>query len=475
MGTYALRLYIYFLTVLSIFLTTNYLLFYHVPINFIHVLPFFLLAVFAEFNKVTIVMNESDETVSISWTLVITIAALLSFGVLAALVINITSATITSLYPKKLNPLKLLYNISSHAITVLFTGALFYLFETVLFTTTNEQMINMLLYCFIAIFYVLVNYSLGTILMKLVTKLPIKSVITDIIFPHLPYSLMLSFIGALLGVSYAINEIISLSLSLFFIWLLLFSLKSSAKAASERIKELTRSKEQSDQLAKQLDKTFDEFIETLTATMDARDKYMFGHSTQVAHYAVAIAEELNLPKKSIEKIRIAGLLHDIGKIFIPEEILFKAGPLTDEEYEVIKEHPAIGEEIISQVSSLQDVAELIGMHHERFDGKGYPKGLAADDVPLEAYIIGASDALEAMVSDRSYHRGRKVSEAMKEFQRCKGTQFHPLVIDTLFKIRKEKGDNAFKNSAVLVEKSIIVSKLKTNNKINLKPLKIIKK
>jgi putative nucleotidyltransferase with HDIG domain len=463
--------YINTLFILSVVLIIFVIQYMGVTIDVIGIIPLLSLAIIAEFLKVKIIMYRTNETVSISWTLVITIATLISFGILEALLINFISAIITSIYPKRLPYLKMLYNISSNLLTVLITGIIFSLTFSQSQLQLDEQMMNVLYFCSIALFYVVINYSLGTFLMKLVTNLSLKSVITDVILPHFPHSIMLALIGALLGTTYPYNAVISLLISLVLIWLLLYSLKSAATAASIRIKELTLSKENSDKLASQLDKTFDEFIETLTATIDARDQYMFGHSTQVAHYAVAIAEGLKLPKDEIEKIRIAGLLHDIGKIFIPEEILFKEGPLTIEEYETIKKHPEIGEEIISQVSSLHDVAKLIGMHHERFDGNGYPLGLKGEDVPLSAYIIGASDALEAMISDRSYQRGKSVQEAMNELKRCKGKQFHPLVIDALFKLREQLGDHAFKNSAIMVENSKIVGKLKTNRKLNLKPLR----
>ena len=128
-------------------------------------------------------------------------------------------------------------------------------------------------------------------------------------------------------------------------------------------------------------------------------------------------------------LKYAAILHDIGKIGIPDSILNKPGRLTDEEYRLVKEHPAIGAEIVKQVKALEPVASIILQHQERWDGKGYPYGMKGEDIPMEARIISVLDAYDAMTSDRSYRKALPVQTAIAELKRCSGTQFDPKVVN----------------------------------------------
>jgi putative nucleotidyltransferase with HDIG domain len=431
-------------------------------INWLLLLPLAVLTLVAEFYKVQVFMQNSEEQVSVSWSSVLSIGALLSLGVNEAIIISILSGMISSLYPRKLPLIKILYNIASYSMTVIATNSLMILFDVLNLIEEHQVIIVPFTIAFI---YIISNYFLATILMKIITQKSFTEIVTDLIFPHLPHSLIFAFIGSILGIWYGQYGVIALLSILTLIGIINYGMKTSTKAANDRIQELADSNEQIKQLAVQLDQTFDDFIETLTATVDARDPYTYGHSLQVSHYAYALATELGMDEKEIERIRIAGLLHDIGKISIPEHILFKNGRLTDEEYEVVKQHAPIGEEIIGQIPSLADIASLIGMHHERYNGRGYPRGLKEQEISLGAHILGVSDTLDTILSSRSYKKGRTVEEAMQEFERCRGNLFHPDVVDALFRLRKALGDGAFKNSAMLVDKADIVGKVKSHKKI----------
>ena len=175
-----------------------------------------------------------------------------------------------------------------------------------------------------------------------------------------------------------------------------------------------------------------EAIESLNATVDAKDPYTAGHSARVQRVALAVAEELGVPRERLDAVRFGGLFHDIGKIAVPDRILTKPGALDDAEYLSIQRHPADGAEIVSHFGRLREAVPLIRHHHERWDGKGYPDRLSGDDVPLEAYVVGLADAWDAMTTDRPYRTAMTVDEAAVEVRRCRGTQFAPRVVDAFF-------------------------------------------
>jgi putative nucleotidyltransferase with HDIG domain len=143
-------------------------------------------------------------------------------------------------------------------------------------------------------------------------------------------------------------------------------------------------------------------IEVLRLAVDAKDAYTKGHSDRVAFYAEEIGASLGLAKNELEKLRLGGIFHDIGKIGTADDILLKNGSLTDDEYHQVKKHPIEGANILSAVSVFKDVVPLVKYHHERIDGKGYPHGLKGEEIPFLARVLSVADAFDAMTSDRSY-------------------------------------------------------------------------
>jgi len=163
----------------------------------------------------------------------------------------------------------------------------------------------------------------------------------------------------------------------------------------------------------------------------------FGHSQLVAGYALLLAQELGIENmKSLADVERGALLHDIGKICIPDFILKKTTPLTFLEWEIIKEHPVVGFEIIKEFAFLAKAAQIVLHHHERFDGNGYPCGLAGEAIPLEARIFSIADTIDAMTSDRPYRKGRSFEEAFREVEKCAGTQFDPALVEVALSIPK---------------------------------------
>ena len=173
------------------------------------------------------------------------------------------------------------------------------------------------------------------------------------------------------------------------------------------------------------------FMLALAKSVDAKDRYTSGHSVRVAQYSKEIAKRLGKSEAEQEQIYIMGLLHDIGKIGVPEAIINKNGKLTDEEFAKIKEHPIIGHEILKNVTEIPGLATGARWHHERFDGKGYPDGLSSKDIPEEARIIAVADAYDAMTSNRAYSKVRPQEDVRKEIIRCKGMQFDPTIADIM--------------------------------------------
>jgi HD-GYP domain-containing protein (c-di-GMP phosphodiesterase class II) len=178
----------------------------------------------------------------------------------------------------------------------------------------------------------------------------------------------------------------------------------------------------------------------LVDAIEIKDVETLGHVRRVSGYALAIGGRLGLSPNQLRSLVLAAEMHDVGKISIPSSILAKPGPLTDEEYDVIKKHTLRGHEIAQQVSALQRLATIIRHHHERFDGSGYPDGLAGEDIPLLSRIISVADAYDAMISKRPYRPAKGHVEAMAELLRLKGAHFDPACVDAFVAAFEESGN-----------------------------------
>ncbi len=183
-------------------------------------------------------------------------------------------------------------------------------------------------------------------------------------------------------------------------------------------------------------------IEALAEAVDRRDPYTFQHSQRVAEYVKKIAEGLNLSPWEIESLVWAASIHDLGKIDVPEEILSKPSHLDNDEWEIVRKHPAVGADIVAQISFHPTARDIIRHHHEWFDGSGYPNGIGGDKLPLGARILTVADAFEAMTSDRPYRPALSHQAAVAELGAGKGTQFDPVIVDTFLSILE--GEPIFK-------------------------------
>jgi len=175
-------------------------------------------------------------------------------------------------------------------------------------------------------------------------------------------------------------------------------------------------------------------VYALVSTVEARDRYTYGHSRKVNTYAVALAEAIGLSPDEVSMLNTAALLHDIGKIGIPDEVLNKKGRLSKEDWEQIKAHPRLGANIVSNIPNLVPCISSILHHHERWDGGGYPEGLKGEEIPLEARILAIADSFEAMTSARPYRLALSLEEVVKELRQGAGSQFDPKLVEVFIGI-----------------------------------------
>jgi len=227
--------------------------------------------------------------------------------------------------------------------------------------------------------------------------------------------------------------------------------KRTAELENFQIELENKVREQTEEIRRQQKKMEDLYTQTITAlseAVDAKDRYTSGHSRRVAEYSYMIAERMGKSLEEREEIYRAGLLHDMGKLRIPAEIINKPGKLTDEEYNIIKIHPATGYHILRGISEDRFIAIAARYHHERFDGKGYPNGIAGENIPEIARIIGVADAYDAMTSNRSYRNALPQDVVRSEIERCKGTQFDAAVADVMLQMIDEDKDYVLKQAAM---------------------------
>jgi len=206
--------------------------------------------------------------------------------------------------------------------------------------------------------------------------------------------------------------------------------------------DITKRKKTEEQLKesfKKLQKTMEDSIEAISLVTEARDAYTAGHQRRVTKLAVAVAKDMGFPQDKIEGIKIAALIHDVGKINLPAEILSKPGKLSEIEFNLIKNHSQIGYDILKKIDFLWPIAEIVLQHHEKINGSGYPRGLKGDEILLEARIICVADVVEAMSSHRPYRPALGIDAALNEINKNKGILYDPEVVDVCLRLFKEKG------------------------------------
>ncbi|MCJ7536049.1 MAG: diguanylate cyclase [Anaerolineales bacterium] len=262
-----------------------------------------------------------------------------------------------------------------------------------------------------------------------------------------PYYISMGLIAYALILGYQTTGFIGLAVIMIPLLMLRLSVKQYIDRTISMVNELRGKNQLLESSSDQISLLNEDLLIALAEVIDLRDPFTLGHSQYVTRYSVLIAKKLGLPPESIELIRKAGLLHDIGKIGIPDAILLKPFPLTEKEYQIIQRHTTLGSDILEKAHSLKHLAPIVRHHHERYDGSGYPDRLKGQDTPIEARIIAIADAVEAMASDRPYRRALSFNRIEEELIRNSGSQFDPMIIETMLQILQERNEYLLVNSA----------------------------
>jgi putative nucleotidyltransferase with HDIG domain len=252
-----------------------------------------------------------------------------------------------------------------------------------------------------------------------------------------PYYLGMGFIAYAMIFGYRHEHVTGLLLMVIPMILLRMSQKQYLERTRDVVTELREKNQTLKKNSEEILELNDGLLVTLSEIIDLRDPHMLGHSKLVSKYATDIARLLGLKEKQMDLVRKAALLHDIGKLGIPMEILTKPARLTRQEYEIIKTHSALGGDLVKNSPSLRPLIPIIRHHHEYFNGKGYPDRISGNEIPIEARIVAVADAIEAMTSDRPYRKGLKTEQVVEELKKYSGTQFDPLVVGAAVQMLSE--------------------------------------
>ncbi|GAC1638828.1 MAG: hypothetical protein NVS4B8_05120 [Herpetosiphon sp.] len=384
------------------------------------------LALLAEFLQVTIYSE-----LSISVALVFIFAAALGAGLPG--VIGTACAVAIGGHLRHRRPLvesyKTAFNAATHILAGLVPAGL-----PVLLTLATPRLWFVVPIGLAAIAYFVIDTLLITAAISLSTQKHFVSTWHTQFKWLAPHYLVLSALGAMFWFAYSEMHVIGLVSFVAPVLLLRYTQKQYVERTQASMRELQRmnielasANQEVENANEAIGQVNEELFLTLAKVFDARDPATGSHATRVAEYATVIAHALNLPFAQAENVRRAGFLHDIGKIAIPEEILYKPSQLTPAEYELVKTHAAVGAEFLETSQALRYLAPFVRFHHERWDGRGYPQQLRDLEIPLEARILCVCDSVEAMASDRPYHKGMPLDRIIAEVQRCAGSHFDPQI------------------------------------------------
>ncbi|MCJ7625835.1 MAG: diguanylate cyclase [Anaerolineaceae bacterium] len=404
-------------------------------------LAIFAVLVFAtEWLSVDIYVRDT----SVSTSAAPLLAGVLLFGPVAAVVLSAAFALGTSL--KHRSPInRFIFNTSNqlvagmiYLILISLVGTPFSdlsVFSQVIISLVSALVVYLLTTLFIAL---AINFNIGA---------PVAQIWKDQFAWLAPYYLTLGLVAYAFIFSYDIAGWVGVGVILAPLLIVRLSQKQYIDRTKVIVQELRETNIALQNSLLEIRTLNDELLLVLAEVIDMRDPFVLGHSQHVSRYAVLMAEELGLNQEHIELVRKAGLLHDIGKLGIPEKILFKPAKLTSEEYAVIKKHSRYGAEIISKIKALRNIIPIVLHHHEQYSGKGYPDGLKGQAIPIESRIVALSDAVEAMASDRPYRKGSDVQFILKEIRDFAGIQFDPLVVDAFIRVMQKNGESVIVNSA----------------------------
>lgn len=399
--------------------------------------PFVALALAAEFIDVRL-YEAKHERMSFSFAIAVTMAAVIALPVAAPL-ISATAALVHVLVRRQTRIDKVLFNLANPALAAGMAAVVAQLLHPADGTLTVRTL--MAAVAGVVTFQTL-NFGVVSFMISLRAGRPVREVMRGTSW-YTPTKMLLGLTGAFVGAMATVLGVTGMIMFAVPLLVMRFTLLHTARVSRQTIETLQAAKEAVEHERLEKEATLDRLIETISSIMDAREPWVVGHSRRVATYAVAIGRELGLDQPKLAAVQTAGLLHDLGKIAIPESILNKPGRLTADEYAVMKTHAEVGERILAQVMPLQDVARMVGEHHERYDGQGYPRGRRGDEISLGGRIIAIADALDAILSDRPYSQAKELLWALEELENCSGSHFDPMLVAATQRLVASRGSEFF--------------------------------
>lgn len=287
--------------------------------------------------------------------------------------------------------------------------------------------------------FVILDLASVSLIISISSKIKLKTIIRESLDWIIVNYALVSFSGWILAAAYIEFRLYGLLGFVIPLLLMQYNIYLFVKDREKQVAQLQ-------DFNKLLKENNEQLMLTLSQIIDARENSLLGHSVTVAKYAIAIAKKLKLSEKQMFDLKRGSLLHDIGKLGISETILQKPGKLTEEEFKIVKKHSLIGKRILENIKGMEKVATVVLQHHEQFGGKGYPNHLTGEEILIEARIVALCDALDTMLSTRSYKQGWSIDEAVAELVRCRGTHFDPVVVDAFLELKSELEDEFFSNS-----------------------------
>jgi len=372
---------------------------------------------------------------AVSTSAVPVLAGSLLFGPVGALVLSLTFAV--TAYLKFRGPLsRVLFNAANQLFAaMLYLGILEWFSITYLEWDLVYQLIFCLVAMFITFFVTTIFISIG---MSFINKESFQNIWRTQFSWLIPYYVVMGMMAYALIFGYISAGYVGVILIIIPLLMLRISQEQYIGRTKKIVVELREKNLKLERNANEIADINNGLLETLAEVIDLRDAYVLNHSHLVTNFAVRLAQELGLPSRQVEVIRQASLLHDVGKLGIPETILGKPDTLTVEEFETIKEHPEIGARLLEKSVALRNLIPIVRYHHERFDGNGYPEGLKGTEIPLEARIVAVADSVDAMASERPYHGKHTREEIVEELKRCSGSQFDPEIVPVAVKLIRSK-------------------------------------
>lgn len=407
-----------------------YLLFgYQEPVDWVGLIVFTVIVISAEWLSIEIYVRDT----SVSTSTAPMIAGTLLFGAIGAAIMSVAFAAVAMI--KHRSPIsRFVFNSCNQMIAAQLYLAVI-VFSGISFSSwpVHAQII-------LSLIAGMVTFLSTTVLIAIVIHLdkgaPIRDIWMEMFSWLAPYYAAMGLIAYALVFSYRIEGVIGAIIILIPLFLLRFSQAQYLGRTRSMVKELRGKNSVMENIAREIGGLNDDLFSLLAEAIDFYDPCVKKHSDQVSRYSVLIARQLGLPEKQVEMIRKGAQLHDVGQLGRPDSILNKRSALSADEISRIKLHPVRGAEFLNNFKALRSLLPMVRHHHERFDGKGYPDGLAGQRISLEARIVCVADAIEAMASDRPYRRALTYPEIKEELRRNSGTQFDPMIVQAFFDITK---------------------------------------